>query len=410
MFTSLARSFLLAVPPIRKRVERLWQLESQVEALRNKLALLEAGGIRESRFYSLRLLHRPLSTFKDSVKVARADVGVPDDAAIVARVLAAYRSAAARHGDLGNSMWKTFFSAKHQALHDVFVAGSVEDAAAILRNPASSELFYGFSMLCSGLFDTNASDDELYAGARQYLDWLLCLAEHLGAQRIFNPEPEPTMGSGVDVDDVLARLDAALGITVSIPNPYPHEAGLATARGVLTDRIPMALYQAWRTSNLLKGRARPRVLEIGAGQGLAAYYSRSFGIDDYTIVDIPFTGLSSGYFLLRTLGADAVALFGEERAGAERMIKVLPPQAFLEQDLGAFDLIVNVDSLTEMDERVADAYLGKARATSAALLSINHEGNRHTVREWIERNRCASYQRVPCYIRKGYAEEVVFFE
>jgi len=70
---------------------------------------------------------------------------------------------------------------------------------------------------------------------------------------------------------------------------------------------------------------------------------------------------------------------------------------------------VNVDSLSEMDERVAHAYLTKAARQARQLLSINHEANAHTVREWITRSGAPAYERVPCYIRKGYVEETVRF-
>ena len=60
-----------------------------------------------------------------------------------------------------------------------------------------------------------------------------------------------------------------------------------------------------------------------------------------------------------------------------------------------------------MDERVAHAYLTKIAGQARQFLSINHEANQHTVREWITRSSTAVYERVPCYIRKGYVEETV---
>jgi hypothetical protein len=401
MFTSLARSLVQSIPPIRRLAHRARQIQACVKLVDAHKGLY--------RHYPRDLLHRPVATLKDHVSVRRAEQSdAPHDLALVSRLLRAYRLADANRPELGESMWKTFFRTKHQALHELFLNGPTEAAARVLRKPGDSELLYGFSMLCAGLYDTKATHDALLEGAYQYLDWLLCLAEHIGAVRMYNPESPRDLGEPIDADEVLSRIEQCLGVPLALPNVYPDEAGLATARGVLTERVPMALYQAWKVKNLLKGIPVPRVLEIGAGQGLAAYYSRCLGIEDYTIVDIPFTGLSSGYFLMRALGEDCVVLFGENDEGSEKKIKIYPPQAFFE-DTRSYDLIINVDSLTEMDRRTAHAYLDKVRTCSERFYSINHEANSHTVREWILGSAVADYERVPCYIRKGYVEERVCF-
>jgi len=278
--------------------------------------------------------------------------------------LSAYRLAALDQEDLGNSMWKVFFSDKHEELHTVFMRGSLEEARDVLRKPGNSGLQYGFSMLCAGLYDMKAPDEALHEGARQYLDWLLCLAEHIGAVRMYNPEV--ALGRAIKADDLISKIEQILGISIQIPNPYPFEAGLSTARGVLTDRVPMALYQAWKTQSCRGHRAttdfgdrrRPRIR-----------------------------------CLLRVV---------------DHKIKIVPPKSFF-SDEQLYDLIVNVDLLSEMDERVAHAYLTKVARQARQLLSINHEANAHTVREWITRSGAPAYERVPCYIRKGYVEETVRF-
>jgi hypothetical protein len=398
MLKSAAKTIALSIPPIRRHWERLHQLQRRVAFLEGQVKW----------HYSPQLLHRPMSLLDPEVSVRRVtdQVSYPDDHAIVSRILSAYRLAALGQENLGDSMWNVFFSAKHQELHAVFMRGTLEEAQDVLRNPGKSELQYGFSMLCAGLYDTKAPDEALHEGARQYLDWLLCLAEHIGAVRMYNPEA--ASGRVIKADDLISKIEQILGISIQIPNPYPSEAGLSTPRGVLTDRVPMSLYQAWKTRKAIEGTERPRVLEIGAGQGLAAYYAWLLGIRDYTIVDIPFSSLSSSYFLMRTLGPDNVCLYGEESLDSEHKIKIMPPKSFFSVEQ-LYDLILNVDSLTEMDERVADAYLTKIAGQAHQFLSINHETNAHTVREWITRSSAAIYERVPCYIRKGYVEETVRF-
>jgi len=406
MLKAAIKSLVFSLPPVKRLAGRAAMLESEVRALRVELEVFRANPKHSDEPYRPSLLHRPPDKL-EGVTVKRSVGETVDDASIVRRVVAFYRHAVQSQADLGQSMWKTFFQEKHEDLHQLVLCGSVDEVAAVLRNPGNSELFYGFSMLCAGLYDEHASDEKLMKGARQYFDWLICLAEELGVVRIFNPERADIFDSP-DADELLQKIETALDINIILPNPYPNESGLATSRGVLTDRVPMALYQAWRLKNLVKGIDDPRVVEIGAGQGLTAYYARLMGIKDYTVVDLPFTAISSGYFLMRALGEDHVAMYGDGNDSIHK-IKILPPQAFMAQ-AERFDVALNADSLTEMDESVAHAYLEKIKTTSRLFLSINHEANSHTVRAWIAGTIGKAFSRTPSYIRKGYIEEVVRFD
>src|SRR4030095_13260858 len=141
--------------------------------------------IPEPRFYSRSLLHRDMTRYRHQIKVGRvASAMAVEDRAIVERSVRSYQYSVRDQSDLGDSMWKIFFMAKHQKLHDTFMTGTVEESDDILRNPEASELFYGFSMLSQGLFDRSTPDDILKNGCVQYLDWLLCLAEDLRGFRM----------------------------------------------------------------------------------------------------------------------------------------------------------------------------------------------------------------------------------
>ena len=151
------------------------------------------------------------------------------------------------------------------------------------------------------------------------------------------------------------------------------------------------------------------MLELGAGLGRTAYYARQMGIIDYTIIDLPFTAVSQGYFLMRTLGGDQVLLQGEYRGDASGKVKILNPTAFLESS-GSYDLIVNIDSLTEMSRRMAEQYWRRIEASTPLFLSINHEANEFMVRDLIDGSVCVTGRhRHPYWIRKGYVEELVSF-
>ena len=66
----------------------------------------------------------------------------------------------------------------------------------------------------------------------------------------------------------------------------------------------------------------------------------------------------------RALGPDAIRLFGEDGSG----VRILPPPVFLEGD-DTYDLVVNVDSLTELAPDVARSYAEAIRARAALFLS-----------------------------------------
>ena len=75
-----------------------------------------------------------------------------------------------------------------------------------------------------------------------------------------------------------------------------------------------------------------------------------------------------------------------------------------------YDLVLNVDSLTEIDETVAKEYWVLIRKKAKKFLSINHEANGFTVAGLIEsdsgiKNTCRS----PYWLRGGYIEEVWHF-
>jgi len=174
-------------------------------------------------------------------------------------------------------------------------------------------------------------------------------------------------------------------------------------------RVPQAIYQAWRISQLVSGIANPKVLEIGGGLGRTALYARQFGITDYTIVDIPVSSLAQGNFLGRVLGDERkISLFGEEGASADQ-VKLFPPSYFLDGS-GRYDVVLNADSLTEIGIVAARQYWSAIKARADVFLSINHEANEFTVASLIkETPSIVQRSRSPYWMRRGYVEEVCTF-
>lgn len=314
------------------------------------------------------------------------------DVDLVKRLVASYRKSFKKSHYAGG-MWTDFFQKRHGEMHKVFMAGQINDSATFLRDPASNDLHYGFDdtrIELTRAFSSNPARQAEYASICKMS--LVTVAEALGAIRLENPERTPKPKPGPDTEKLLQAIDKAMGFKVDFPNPFPDEFGLQTERGVAGYRAIHALYQAHRIRQLSKGR----ILEIGAGTGRTAYYCHKMGLTDYTIVDLPFTGISAGYFLGRALGA--VIPEGESGTG----IKILSPDAFHAAST-QYDLIVNIDSLTEMPVSVAEAYWRAIQKRSKLFLSINHEANDKTV---MEITKVTPKERVPYWMRRGYAEEI----
>jgi len=386
-------------------------MEEAFERLDQSLALTRAQQAPQpARSAASQFLHRPSTNY--AVTAAKTEGSTQPDLKLVERLMAAYRLSAAEFDGIKGSMWRDFFDQRHQAAHSAFTGAQTDLAAAILRNPVSSDLFWGFD----GLTSTKSNMFVLSEEVGMVMDHLIRLSEAVGAQPLENPlayvyrGDAPTVLDATSADSTIHRIETTLGCTLSFPNPYPEERGLLTSRGIISYRAVPALYQASRIKQLLKGIAQPRVLEIGAGLGRAAYFASQLGIRDYTIIDIPMTAICSGYFLGRVLGEEAVQLAGEDFPESEGRIRILPPSGFLESR-DRYDLVLNADSFVELDESVAQKYWSEIESRAGIFLSINHEANAHTVRQFIESSpRIETYDRNPYWIQKGYVEETARFK
>lgn len=334
-----------------------------------------------------------------TVSAERVDA---DDSRIIDRVVTAYRRSVGRDYYGPDSMWRIFREERQRDLHELLMHGPPEKLAEALRSPKDNNLLYGFEMLFKERVDDLAANPRQTRifGAR-LKDQLVRLAEALGTLRVENPESGPWLENlNLRVPELVEAVERKLGFSLDLTAFYAGLLGLPMPGGVLTYRMIHAAYCASRVKALTSGT----VLEIGGGIGHLACYARRLGLD-FTIVDLPMTNVAQGYFLMRTLGEEAVVLEGEPvRAGA---IKVLTPA-----HLGSaprYDLVVNVDSLTEVGSEVAKGYLRWIVKNSGIFLSVNHEINAFTVNELLREFPNVTVERFPYWMRNGYVEEIIRF-
>ncbi|WP_144143244.1 putative sugar O-methyltransferase [Paraburkholderia sp. BCC1884] len=344
--------------------------------------------------------------------------GSISDQNLVLRVMTAYRNAVERFAPT-DGFWDIWHCTIKKPIHDALSGDDADAATRVLRDPASSVFFWGFDAIASSpegevephelvLTRLNKQTDwrELYA--YWISDALVTFAEAIGARKVAYPEFEvdTTLASRsvpFNVDSLLDEIEAELGIQINFPNPYPNELGIPSKRGVIGFRSVQSLYQGWRIGQLAQGNPDFRVMEIGAGLGRTAYFARQFGVKNYTIVDLPLTNAAQGYFLGRVLGDSEISLGAENGGGPLRVIS----NTAIDGHQDKYDLIVNVDSWTEMPKDVAQSYWDFARKATRTVLSINHEFNAHTVRELYRGAKDARATRYAYPMRRGYVEEVI---
>lgn len=405
------RRIAMLVPPVRRIVDQRDSLLQEIQFLRSGRANIVDSDIDDAEVRGLeRLLHRPFRELSGTPGKSPGETC--DDLEIIRRLLKAYKAPVSVSSAKPTAIWRTIFDTRQLPLHRILVGDDVDAAAALLRRPGDSNLFWGFDgLVAESVKRFDSSPAYAMAVAKMCHDLLIRVAEAIGAVPCENPEaPGSTPMYGFKpADELLEAIDNVVGCEIRFPNPYPDEIGVKTSRGVASYRAIHAIYQAWRIRELLRGIPRPRVLELGAGLGRTAYYARQLGILDYTIIDLPFTEISQGYFLMRTLGGEQIVLQGENEGGMTTKVKIFNPPAFLEGS-DEYDLIVNVDSLTEMGRSAAERYWNRIQTATPLFLSINHDSNPFTVKELIVSGnaRVVNTHRHLNAIRRGYVEELVY--
>jgi hypothetical protein len=351
------------------------------------------------------VIQRPPEKTGGVVGISAAEEQEIDDYDLIHRIICAFRRANELELDDSGDEWSGWIAEARKTEHQTMLEGSHADITKMLRNPRHTHLFLGFDdLVASNPYGNNPDDPGWQEFMRQWnYDCLVRLAEAVGTVRLDSPEgPEDVKIR--DVEELLIGLDGVFGFKIQFPNLFPGEVGLHTERGVASFRAIQALYQAWRIFQIVGERPSAKVLEIGAGLGRTAYFSRQFGIENYTIIDLPLTGVAQAYFLGRTLGVNVLRLLGEAGDGP---LAILPPSSFLAAE-DRYNLILNVDSMPEMGASTANVYWHEIKKRASVFLSINHEKNNEcTVRDIINTTPGLDVSRTLYWLRRGYVEEMV---
>ncbi|PKQ08508.1 MAG: hypothetical protein CVT73_06865 [Alphaproteobacteria bacterium HGW-Alphaproteobacteria-12] len=239
-------------------------------------------------------------------------------------------------------------------------------------------------------------------------DALLALGEALAVRPLMSNQQTSwrTYRAGLkgELGDLAVRIEHALGHSLEPPTFGGPPVALAGAFRLNPDSIRHA-YVMHRIEQL--GIAKDSgILEIGGGFGNVARYAWLRGFRNYTIIDLPFANAVQAAFLAGTLGEDMVALHGEDRNAAIRLV----PSTRKNEMKGQFGLALNMDSLPEIPHSEAVEYAQIIGTRAQLFLSINQEASargQHDIASIFTGQRGFHRRhRHPYWMEQGYAEEL----
>lgn len=304
-------------------------------------------------------------------------------------------------------MW-TETSKYHAEFSAALERRDVETVSHFLLNACNTPLAIGFENTILG------SNDHKQFLELNVVDKFLALAESLGCLSVQCPEQGKWGYRSLDVDNLFAQIQARIPFDLTPPRAGGGSYGLRTKGGsIFTERNLQAISTALRVHRLLEGAQRKVVAEIGGGIGALTYYLAKAGMDATYLFDLPIVSILQGYFLMKSHGPEQVCLWGEEAHQAR--VKLFPWWAFETIPEKLFTLVVNQDSMPEIDKDISLNYLSliKRKATDY-FLSINQEGRAPNIEN---RNQSVIYELVDAvggfrrlsrerdWMREGYIAE-----
>jgi hypothetical protein len=314
----------------------------------------------------------------------------------------------------GNDIWTLLLKNELSDLIKTIENGDARKLARVLSELGKNYTWFGG--ITTGVDGFNHADKNEQSVAYTYFDKLVSLGEALGVLSAETPEfgvaGKWCRNARIEPQKIVDAIEAHLNVEIVPKGGIIHVSGLKTRQGLLHYRHINALYLAVRMRDLTD--LSDAVCEFGGGLGLAALYIHKLGRKNVTLFDLPLVNLISGFFLICSLGADAVCLEGEPQIESAIKIRAYWNCAALSEN--SIKLTANQDSFPEIHRGLFDAYMNEiSRFTVDYFLSINHEsesaisgGTRHLHVSKLLGNdaRFKRLYRAPYWLRRGYVEEL----
>jgi hypothetical protein len=304
--------------------------------------------------------------------------------------------------DPGN-MWGDIFQ-QHQFFLEWMRTGELEKAHDHLNLMHQSPLMTGITQGSGETEIMNEYPEVLTMRLLRAWDVFLGVMEYVG---IISPQNHEQGASFVTISEE-TLLEHAPAHMVA-PRWQGGLWGLATSRGLFSERDLMSLYIALKIRE--KFPLESRIMEIGGGAGYIAYWLYKLGYRNIHMVDIPSVAACQAYQLAANIGAENISLSNESHEAA---VKFISPEQ-IPHRIDNFDLVVNCDSMPEMDKDSLNTYLDFIVNHAGSFYSINQECRgtyngtmQHVVRSVIKneyQNKITRVDRSRFWLRDGYTEE-----
>ncbi|MGV0992246.1 MAG: putative sugar O-methyltransferase [Mycobacterium sp.] len=286
-----------------------------------------------------------------------------------------------------------------------------ESVSETLRKVCDTKLVTGFYL--SDMLERSGSQEDVLQGVAWHIfDTLVSMASAFGYP-IENPEQGNHSLAHIDFEEIFEFVLQHVPALRHPPRAGGGIFGVRTLNGVIAWRDFSAAFNATRVVENL-GNLPRKVCEIGGGMGSLAYYLARMGVSS-SVFDIPVVSLLQSYFLMTSLGGDQVWIYGEEPNPSAK-VRILPWWELVNTNDNDFSLVVNVDSLAEIELGVALNYVDLIHSKGQHLfLSINQEsGALNTDRTFQNivgdlvaiRGGFKRTYRFPYWLRAGYVEEL----
>lgn len=295
---------------------------------------------------------------------------------------------------------------RRASTHNALLSDNNELLRKVLSDPEDNHLYMVLDQIGGDFYNAFKHEPDFpYQNATSIYSHLLGAAQSMGAVPLPYPEDATRVQKIYSTDELLDHIGALVGDAFAYPNRIFGEIGLPSRRGIISWKVPMALYQALRLADLTQLVGGNKVLEIGPGVGRTALHARQLGrFSSYATIDLPLGIVSQACFFEATIGRDAYWMIGDDKVPRPDQIRLLLAGTL---DCEKFDIILNVDSLTEMPSEQATAYFNYAMHHAKVFFSINHEINSFRVRDLEQAKHCVVIRHVSA-IRPGYSEEYFY--
>lgn len=241
-------------------------------------------------------------------------------------------------------------------------------------------------------------------------DVLLGVAEQSGAVSRSHPD-FGHLYLGVPIDSLLEAVSAKCNLRW--PVWHGGAWGLASNIGVVHEQVLTGLYTAIKIHRKYPHFSSP-IMEIGSGAGYVSYWLYVMGHRNITVVDMPTVMVCHAYQLAVNLGADTFSLPNEPFRPPIMGIRFMTADQ-LNYDETEYDVIINVDGLSEYGPENMEFYLEFIARQGKSFYSVNEESRyknygeehlsvHHEIAEkWAD--RLVIEDRNIDWLRPGFVEE-----